>query len=272
VSAIGGLFLRDLRDIARNPIAFTGALIGLVALSVLTYVMLVVAPLTAGPPAEEDAFAIEFTPGALVKLGKEIEEKEIPEKIITQETRAEEETSEETVTEDEQAEPIPEDDKKEPDEKKPDDKLPKPKPDDKDKKLPTSKLPTEKNTEFDELPTVDYNRGNPFGDPGGWAERAEDGDPWATAVMKALNGLEIGAAYAKAGAGDVRFQFSVCKDGRLQDIRLKGGAASPDLQNQVKLALERLKVPTPPPDVLKKMPSACAKIQYTFRWSAQGVR
>lgn len=222
-------------------------------------------------PAEtdEDEFEIEFEPGALVKLGQEIEEKELPEKIITQETREEEATVEETVTEEEDAKPK-EEPEKEPEEKPKKDIVP-PK-EKKDKKLPTSKMPTKKNTPYDDLPTVDYQKGDPFGDPGGWSDRAKDGDPWATSVMKALNNMEVGAYAAKAGGGNFKFQLTLCKDGSIQRVNKKGGSAPPDLQNAVLLALERLKLPKPPPDVAKKMKSNCAKIRYTFVWSAGNVK
>ena len=151
---------------------------------------------------EEDEYEIEFEPGALVKLGVEIEEKELPEKIITQETRQEEETVQETVTEEEEAKPKVE--PPEPDEK-PKKKPKKPPVEKKDKKLPTSKMPTKKNTPYDDLPTVDYQKGDPFGDPGGWSDLAKDGDPWATAVMKALNNMPVGSYAAKAARATSSF-------------------------------------------------------------------
>lgn len=222
-------------------------------------------------PAEtdEDEYEIEFEPGTLVKLGQEIEEKELPEKIITQETREEEETVQETVTEEEDAKPKEEPPEPEEEPKKTDKPPPKEK---KDKKLPTSKMPTKKNTPYDDLPTVDYQKGDPFGDPGGWSDLKKDGDPWATAVMKALNNMEVGAYAAKSDGGVFKFQLSLCKDGSIERVNKKGGSAPPDLQNAVLLALERLKLPKPPPDVAKQMKSNCAKIRYTFVWSAGNVK
>lgn len=219
---------------------------------------------------ESDEFAIDFEPGALVKLGQKIDEKEIPEKIITQETRAEEEeTPAETVTEKEQAPPKPEEKKKEPEEKP---KNPVKKPaEQKDKKLPTSANPTTKNTPFNDLPTADFDRGDPFGDPGGWADRAKDGDPWATAVMKALNNMPVGAYGAKGAEGDFKFQLTICKDGRISEVVKKGGSLPSEGQNAVVLALNQTKIPKPPPDVASKMKSSCSKIRYTFVWSNRGV-
>jgi hypothetical protein len=223
-------------------------------------------------PAEtkdEDEYEIEFEPGALVKLGVEIEEKELPEKIITQETRQEEETVQETVTEEEEAAPKVE--PPEPDEK-PKKKPDKPPVEKKDKKLPTSKMPTKKNTPYDDLPTVDYQKGDPFGDPGGWADLAKDGDPWATAVMKALNNMPVGSYAAKGGKGNFKFQLTLCKDGSIKKVAKKGGSADQETQNGVVLALNRLQLPKPPANVAKKMKKNCAKIKYTFVWSGAGVK
>lgn len=219
---------------------------------------------------EEDEFEIDFEPGALVKLGAEIEEKELPEKIIIQETRAEEEVVAETVTEDEEAKPVeeppPEPDKKP---KKTDKPPPKEK---KDKKLPTSKLPTTSNTPYKDLPTVKVPKGDPFGDPGGWADLAKDGDPWATAVMKALNNMPVGSFGAKIGRGTMKFQLTLCKDGKIKNVNKKGGSlAGPD-QSKVITALNQLKLPKPPAKVAKKMKKSCAKIKYTFVWSSGKVK
>lgn len=224
-------------------------------------------------PPDEEAFEIDFEPGALVKLGVEIPEEELPEKIVTIDTRLPDETIDApaTVTTDEKAKPQEPDKKLERDKdaKKPDKPLPK---DNKDKKLPTSLTPTEKNTPYNDLPTVDKQRGDPFGDPDGWADMRKDGDKWATDVMKELNKMKVGAYAARAGAGDFRFQITVCKDGKISQIAKKGGSLPQDVQNQVKLALEQLDLPKPPPETAKLMGSNCAKIGYTFVWSAGGVK
>lgn len=221
---------------------------------------------------DEDEFEIDFEPGALVKLGQEIEEKEIPEKIIIQETRAEEEeVPEEAVTEDEQAKPAEE----KLEEEKPKDK-PKEKPDKpfekKDSKLPTSKIPTKKNTPYDDLPTTTVQKGDPFGDPEGWADMAKDGDPWATAVMKALNNMPVGAFGAKMGQGNSKFQITVCKDGSVKTVQKKGGTLEASDQARVANAVRSLKLPKPPTKTASQMKGNCAKIKYTFVWSNGGVK
>jgi len=218
----------------------------------------------------EDEFEIDFTPGTIARLGEKPED--LPEKLIIQETRAldpvEEEPVKDTVTEDEKAAPV-----EEPKEKPKD--ISKEKPtvkDNKDKKLPTSKNPTNSNTPYKDLPTYDKNIGNPFGDPDGWDDLNRDGDPWATSVMKALNNMSIGAYAAKAKSGEFKFQLTICKDGSIKQVLKKGGSLPPDGQSAVMLALEQLDIPKPPKKVADAMPGSCAKIKYTFVWSAKGVK
>jgi len=269
LSAVFGSFLRDLRDMLRNPLAFFGGVAGTVATGALLVFALMAQARAAGAEDDLEELEIDFVPGALVKLGQKPPEEEIPEKIITQETRAEEATTQETVTEEEKV------DREKPPEKrdKKKNKLPKPH-EKKDSKLPTAKNPTQKNTPYDDLPTVDYNIGDPFGDPGGWAKMRKDGDPWATSVMKALNNNVSAASYgAQAQKGDFRFQIAVGKDGKVCKVLRKGGSLPPQIQTLIENDLRRLKLPRPPAEVIKKMRSNCAKIRYTFRWTgAGGVR
>lgn len=271
ISAIFSSFGRDIAELFRNPLAFVGGLGGMALTSLLLYFGFgVMASASLDPSEDEEEFLIDFEPGALVKLGVEIKEEEIPEKIIVQETRQEEETVEETVTEDEQAKPV-ETPPPEPEEKPK--KTDKPPPQEKkDKKLPVSKLPTTANTPYKDLPTAQMDKGDPFGDPGGWSDLKKDGDPWATAVMKALNNMKVGAFAAKAPPGNFQFQLTICKDGSVKRVDKKGGSLAADGQNAVRLALEQLDIPKPPSEVAKKMTSSCAKIKYTFNWSAGRVK
>jgi hypothetical protein len=264
------MYRGDLRELFRNPVAFLGGITGAVLASAGLYLAFTVfSEAHAQGGDEEEELDIEFEPGALVRLGQKIEEKELPEKIIVQETRAEEETSEATVTEDEKAKPT--EDKPDP-EKEPK-KTDKPPPHEKkDSKLPTSKNPTTSNTPYKDLPNVNYNIGDPFGDPGGWSDLAKDGDPWATSVMKALNNMKVGAYAAKGSGGDYRFQLTICKDGSIKSVTGKGGSLPQEAQNAVRLSLEQLDIPKPPSDVSSKMKGDCAKIRYTFAWSASGVK
>lgn len=223
-------------------------------------------------PDEEDDFEIPFEAGAIAKLGEEIDPME---KVVIEETREEvvapEDPPEETVTEEVEVEDKEEKEKpKEPDKKEP---KPKPKkPVEKDKKLPTNKKATEKNTPFRDLPTTKTDRGDPFGDAGGWAEMNKDGDPWATAVMKALNNMRVNTFGAQVPAGDFKFQLVLCKDGSIKTVSRKGGSLPRDVQNAVVLALNQLDLPKPPREVSKTIPGSCARLKYTFRWSGRGVR
>lgn len=271
ITAVFGQFYRDIADLFRQPLAFASGLGGMLLTGGLLYFGFGVLANAEETEEDDDEFMIDFEPGTLVKLGQEIEEKELPEKIIVQETRPEEDTINETVTEDEEAKPV-EEPPPEPDEKpkKTDKPPPKVK---KDKKLPTSKLPTTANTPHKrDLPTVKVDKGDPFGDPGGWDDLKKEGDPWATSVMKALNGMKVGAFGAKPPPGNFKFEMSICKDGKITAVRNKGGSLSADGQASVKLALEQLKIPRPPPKIASKMKGNCTKLRYRFNWSAGKVR
>jgi hypothetical protein len=276
ISAVFGAFGRDIAELFRNPLAFVGGLGGMALASALAYLGVTVLADAADAEGadDEDAFMIDFEPGALVKLGVKMDETEIPEKIIVQETRAEEEVVpiEEAVTDDAKATPATEEKPEEPEDKPKKTDAPKPT-EQKDKKLPTSKLPTTSNTPYkNDLPTVTQDRGDPFGDPGGWSDLAKDGDPWATSVMKELNHMKVGAFGAKMPGGNFQFELSVCKDGRITDVKRKGGSLDEENKKQVELALEQLKVPKPPSSIASKMPGNCSKIKYRFNWSAGKVK
>jgi hypothetical protein len=270
-TAIFASFGRDIRDLFRNPLAFIGGVFGMVLSGALFFLIFGVLANNANAEEEDDVLEIDFNPGTLVKLGQEIEEPPIPEKIVIPEMRQEEEVVNETVTEDEKAEPKIEE-KKEVDEKpkKPPEKPPVEK---KDKKLPTSKLPPPPaNTPFKDKPMNVKVKGDPFGDPGGWSDLKKDGDPWATAVMKALNGMKVGAFAAKGSSGNFMFQLKLCKDGSIDQVYKKGGSADAELQNAIRLSLEQLDLPKPPSHVAGQMKGNCAKINYTFNWSSSVVK
>ncbi|MBX7079013.1 MAG: hypothetical protein K1X88_07500 [Nannocystaceae bacterium] len=278
-NAVSAMFLavgRDFRDLLRNPLAFVGGIGGLGLTSVLLFLgseAVAAAANNDQSAAEDDDFEIDFTPGTLAKLGQKIDEKELPQKIIVQETRApdpvEEEPVKDSVTTDEKAKPSeePKDKPKDVTKDKPTVK------DNKDKKLPISKTPTHSNTPYkNDLPTVQQDQGDPFGDPDGWDDLTRDGDPWATEVMKALNHLQVGAYAAKAKNGDYKFQLKICKDGTIEDVLDKGGSLPEDGKAAVRLALEQLEIPKPPKKVADQMGNKCAKIKYTFIWTASKVK
>jgi hypothetical protein len=228
----------------------------------LTYTL---AATEACPVETEDGFEIDFEPGALVKLGVE---DELPEKVVVPDTQPEPDAAAEaTVTDDADAQPIvepprPADTTERPPPKNP----PRDRPDD----APISKLPTDP-TPFDDPPTTTVRKGDPFGDPDGWSELAEDGNPWATAVTRALNGMQVGA-FAARMEGTAKFQITLCKDGSVKQVRKKGGSLDADGQARVANAVRSLKLPKPPPSVAAKMTSRCAKLKYTFIWSSGVVK
>jgi hypothetical protein len=282
---IGALFsslFRDLVDVLRNPLAVVGGVLGIALTGVGFWLVFGVMANSASAEdeanAEEDEeLEIEFEPGALVKLGEQFEEPPIPEKIVIPEMRQEieeEEPTPATVTEDEKAAPKTEPEPEEPPDKPiKEPKKDKPPVEKKDKKLPTTNLPPPPpNTPFNDKPLNVKVKGDPFGDPGGWSDIAKDGDPWATSVMKALNGMKVGSFAAKGKTGDFKFQLTICKDGTIKQVAKKGGSADAELQNAVRLALEQLEIPKPPAKVLALMKSNCAKIKYTFVWSGSGVK
>lgn len=261
---------RDIRELFRNPPAFVGGLLGMFAGAALFFFVFGVLAKDANANEEEDELEIEFNPGTLVKIGEEIEEPEIPEKIVIPEMRQEEEVVNETVTEDEKAEPKAEE--KEIDEK-PKKKPEKPPVEKKDKKLPKTKLPPPPpNTPYKDKPLNVKVKGDPFGDPGGWDDLKKDGDPWATSVMKALNGMKVGAYAAKGSSGNFKFQLKLCKDGTIDTVYKKGGSADAELQNAIRLSLEQLDLPKPPSKIASQMKGNCVKIKYTFVWSGSKVK
>lgn len=217
---------------------------------------------------EENEFEIEFEPGALVKLGVEIEDEDLPQKVVLPNTQAEAQEASEQVTDDENASPADE----QPEPAKKPEVAPKKPVRNRDEKLPPSKLPTRRTTPYDDPPTTTVQKGDPFGEPGGWSELKKDGDPWATAVMEALNKMPVGAFGAKMGEGTSKFQITLCKDGRVKKVQKNGGSLGPADQAAVANAVRSLALPKPPPKVAKNMKGTCAKIKYTFVWSNRGVK
>jgi hypothetical protein len=62
----------------------------------------------------------------------------------------------------------------------------------------------EGNKQYKDMPTVKDLPGDPFGSPNGWSDMAKDGDPWATAVLAALNGMKVGAYAGQGKAADLQ--------------------------------------------------------------------
>jgi outer membrane biosynthesis protein TonB len=264
---------RQIGEMFSSPLAFFGGLVGMVVLCGALVAVFVYFPnvaVAAADDEEEEEFELEFEPGALVRLGPKPPE-EVPEKQIVEETRVEEDSVEEAVTKDEEPPPPEEEpEKKEKPEKK---KKSKDKVDpNKKKDVKVDDKNKKKNTPYDELPNVDELSGDPFGDPNGWADLKKDGDPWATAVMAALNGMQVPSYAAKGFKGQYRFELKICKDGTINKVYTKGSSGSKELDAAVQGELMKTKIPRPPAKISKKMKSNCVKLKYRFVWGSGKVK
>ena len=253
---------RQLRAILDVPLAFYGGVFGMIVLCAATVFFFLYMPGVGlvGEAEEEEEFLLDFEPGALVRLGKKLEDPTIKE--IVEETRTEEAAVKETVTKKDEPPPEKKEEKKK---EKQTESTEKPDPN-KNKDVKVGKVNQEKNTPYNELPTVEQLSGDPFGDPQGWAKLKKDGDPWATAVMRALNGIKVPSFAAKSFNGQYRFELKICKDGRIDKVYTKKASGSADLDNAVKGELLRLKIPKPPSKIANKMKSPCVKLKYRFVW------
>jgi len=262
-------FTREFADILRNPVAFVGGLVGTGAFAGGVFALAMFGPKFEVSAAEEDdeELDMEFLPGELMRKGEKIDPEKIPEKIIVEETVAAEAKTETKVTKDEKAAPDPE--PKKADKPKEDVKATE-KPDPNKKGAKESDKNRDSNTPYKDPPTVKDLPGDPFGSPDGWSDMAKDGDPWATAVMAALNGMKVGAYAGEGTAADFKFQLVICADGRIDRINKKGGSADAQLAGAIKNALESLKLPKAPAEIAKQLGSSCKAIKYVFTWSGKG--
>lgn len=258
---------REVRAMVALPFAFFGGLFGMVVLSgAIVGLMLWLEKNAQADVGEDEEFMLDFEPGALTKLG--VEPKDIPEKAINEELRTPEAAVEESVTEEEE---IPEKEEEKKEEKKPK-KDNKPVNDNK-KAKEADKNQKSNNPYSKDLPNNIDVAGDPFGDPNGWSDLKKDGDPWATAVMKALNNMKVPAWAAKLPAGKpYKFTMKICKNGTVDKVFTKSSSGNKDLDNAVRAEVERLKIPKPPPHVLKKMKSTCVVLRYQFAWTSGKVK
>ncbi|MCH9682247.1 MAG: hypothetical protein K0V04_12485 [Deltaproteobacteria bacterium] len=115
--------------------------------------------------------------------------------------------------------------------------------------------------------------GDPFGNPNGFDDLDQDGDPWARGLLEAIRAMRVGTIYAKPLSGTLRFQLTICKDGTVSRVAVKGGSSmSRDERDRVVHELSRLKIPRIPSALASKMKGRCAKVQHTFRWSEKGTQ
>lgn len=258
---------RDIRAIVTVPSAMIGGTLGTIGMSLAVYLLLNFGggEGQAEAAVAEDEFMLEFEPGALAKLGEP--PKDIPEKPIHEETRTPDEVVEETVT-DEEKPPVEKVEKEDTKETKADDS---PKNPNKDAKI--DKKNSKDNNPYDDIPNDAPDIGDPFGSPDGWADMAKDGDPWATSVMAALNGMKVPAYAAKLPQGKpYKFMLKICKDGKVDTVLTKQSSGNTELDGAIKKELEFLKIPKPPKKVLDMMPTSCVLLKYQFSWQQGKVK
>ena len=258
---------RQFFDIARNPTAFFGSLVGSALLSGGVAALVLFGPTFEIPEAgaEDDELEMEFMPGELVRLGPKLDPQDIPEKIIVEETRAAETAAETKVTTDEKAKPTTEPKKKE--EKSDVKATEKPDPN-KGKDVKVSDKNRDSNTPYKDLPTVKDLPGDPFGSADGWSDTFKEGDPWATEVMKVLNGMQVGTFGAEGKDAEYKFRLEVCPDGKLAPQR-KGSTGDATLDTRIESAIKGLKVSVPK-SVADLLKGQCKMIQYEFVWRGKG--
>ena len=256
---------RQLGDVMRNTTAFVGSLFGTVLVTGGVAALVMFGP-TFEVNAEDDGeeLDMEFMPGELVRLGQKLDPTQIPEKLIVEKTVAAEAAAETKVTTDEKAAPTTEPKKSE---KKNDVKSIE-KPDPNKKGAKESDKNRDSNTPYNDLPTVKDLPGDPFGSPDGWSDVAKAGDPWATEVMKVLNGMKVGTFGAEGKDAEYKFRLKVCPDGKLES-QTKKPTGDATLDARIKNAIDSLKV-TMPKSVVDLLKGKCQTIKYEFTWRGKG--
>jgi hypothetical protein len=264
-------FYLDIRGIFSQPLAFFGGLTGSAALCGAMVAMVMLGGATTSEESDGEELDLEFVPGSIARLGKKFDEKDLPDKIIVDETRAVDHQVDPADTRKVTENETPPDTKKDPptDPKKTD----KPSKSTGKKTGKESDKDTQGNNKWGDLPTVDELPGDPFGDVNGWADMTTAGDPWATAVMGALNKMSVGRFGAKAaGAAPFKFKIEICKDGTIQRALQRQSSGLPDLDAAILAEIGRLNIPKPPPAVAAAMKKPCMLLKYDFVWQAGTVK
>ena len=252
---------RETSALVSNPRAFFGGLIGAGLICAA-----LVAAFTARPAeASELGPELDFDAGVMTPLGI-VHPEDV--KVITVDMHTVEDTPPEAVTKD----PTPEPESKEPQPEVDEPKPKPPKPITPKPESPPGDHDSQSNTPYPDPPTVDENVGNPFGDPQGWGELVEDGDAWATSVMKALNAMSIPAWAAQVPNGRYTFRLQVCKDGRIAKVFTSSSSGDASLDAAIRNELTRTRLPSMPARISKNMTSSCATLKYSFVWSRDRVR
>lgn len=257
LAAIG----RELAALLHNRRAFAGGLLGSGLCCALAAGLVLLGPgLGHGKsPDDDDELVIDFLPGELVRLG---ETPDPLEKVIVRETQAAAQPATPTVTDDDQAAPDPDPTPAEPPTKIP----PRDRPDPKHDGAPISDHNQASNTPYNDPSTVERPPGDPFGSADGWSDLARDADPWATAVLAALNGMTVGSYAGLGQEATYKFQLVLCADGQVSDVRTKLSTGRPDFDGQIRNAIAALKLPKAPPAIAAQLGAKCKKIPYEFTW------
>jgi hypothetical protein len=263
----------DVRELTEQRLAFGGGIAGTLLAACVLWGVAAVAHADDEPTPSED-FTLDFQPGTLARLGTDPDAADATGDMQTPSPSPEPPTLDppappapepETVTEDHTAAPA----RPEPPPTRRDPDPPRARTDDPPRRDPQTpshsggKLPG---------PPSDDDGGNIWGDPRGWDDLTREGDAWASSVVAALRGLEVGWIYGKPAPGDFQFRISVCKDGEIVSVKKMGGTMEADGQSRVRLALEQLKLDPIPKKVADRMPAKCARIDHTFVWSSDRVK
>ena len=113
---------------------------------------------------------------------------------------------------------------------------------------------------------------DPFDDPAAWSTLAREGDPWATAILRALQRMKVPAWAGQISADSpYRFRLKICKDGRVDKVLRKGSTGDADLDATLAHELTRLDLPAVPAEIARTMGQRCAVLEYNFEWTASGV-
>ena len=260
---------RDLGELWRNRAAFAGAVLGSSMFVSLAAAFALFGPsISDARPHAPDELEMEFIAGELVRLGEPLDPAAFPEKINVKATRAADAANVATVTDDDRALPDPEPRERDDAPKPP--VQPRDRPDRDKPDAEVSDRDRESNTPHDDPPTVRDLPGDPFGSPEGWAEMAKDGDPWATGVLAALNGMTVGSYAGQGQDTSYKFRLVVCADGRIDDVRTRQSTGKPDFDGLIRNAIERLELPKAPPELAKQLAGKCKKIPYEFTWRGKG--
>lgn len=252
-----------------DPAATGGGVAGVLACGLLSALLLHVAALA---PADESIDELPFVPGMVLALGSpdaaSVTDPNVADPTTPADPTASEQPTEPTEPEDRTSDaPAVTEDLTPPAPRRP--TKPEPSPSrSQSTKLPS--LPALPKVPPGAPPTAP-SRGDPFGDPGGFDDLSRSGDAWARGVLAALEGMDVGTVYAEPIVGTVRFEMTICKDGRVSRVNAKGGSAKADSRDLVLLEVERLKIPRPPAAIAAKMKDHCVKLRHTFSWSTKGT-